>query len=285
MSGEVIPFELRATDGVSLLGQAWMPPTVQAVVAVVAVVHGIAEHSGRYAALAERANQRGLGVVSLDLRGHGRSPGERSWVDRFDDYLLDVDALLAKTQELAAGRRVFLMGHSMGGAIALRWLAQRRRPVAGLILSSAALKIGGDVPRLLVALAPLLSRWLPHLRGTRIDPATISRDAAAVAAYVNDPLVSLQAPPARTGAELLQAMAANRAAAAGLSLPVYLFHGDADRLTDPAGSREIFDLWGGPDRTLRLWPGSRHETFNDLDRDAVVAELLDWVVAHCRPAV
>ncbi len=279
MSGEVLPFELRTADGVSLTGQAWMPPAPDA---VVAVVHGIAEHSGRYAFLAERANQRGVGVVSVDLRGHGRSPGERSYVERFDDYLLDVDVLLARTQELAAGRRVFLMGHSMGGAIALRWLAQRRRPVAGLILSSAALKIGGDVPRLLVALAPLLSRWLPHLRGTRIDPATISRDPAAVAAYVADPLVSLQAPPARTGAELLQAMAANRAAAAELSLPVYLFHGDADRLTDPAGSKEIFDVWGGPDRTLRLWPGSRHETFNDLDREAVVAELLDWVLARAR---
>jgi len=279
MSGEVLPFELRTADGVSLTGQAWMPPAPDA---VVAVVHGIAEHSGRYAFLAERANQRGVGVVSVDLRGHGRSPGERSYVERFDDYLLDVDALLARTQELAAGRRVFLMGHSMGGAIALRWLAQRRRPVAGLILSSAALKIGGDVPRLLVVLAPLLSRWLPHLRGTRIDPATISRDPAAVAAYVADPLVSLQAPPARTGAELLQAMAANRAAAAELSLPVYLFHGDADRLTDPAGSKEIFEVWGGPDRTLRLWPGSRHETFNDLDREAVVAELLDWVLARAR---
>ncbi|MDK9702654.1 MAG: lysophospholipase [Sulfuritalea sp.] len=282
MSGELLPFELRAADGVSLSGQAWMPPAPKA---VVAVVHGIAEHSGRYASLAERANRRGLGVVSVDLRGHGRSPGERSYVERFDDYLLDVDALLARAQELAAGRRVFLMGHSMGGAIALHWLARRRRRVAGVMLSSAALRIGDDVPRLLVRLAPLLSRWLPHLRGTRIDPATISRDPAAVAAYVADPLVSLQAPPARTGAELLQVMAANREAVAGLSLPVYLFHGDADRLTDPAGSREIFDRWGGTDRTLRLWPGSRHETFNDLDREAVVAELLDWVLARCPPAV
>jgi len=104
-----------------------------------------------------------------------------------------------------------------------------------------------------------------------------------VAAYVNDPLVSLEAPPARTGAELLEAMEANRAAAAGLALPVYLFHGDADRLTDPAGSREIYQLWGGPDRTLRLWPGSRHETLNDLDREAVAAELFEWVAARCQP--
>jgi alpha-beta hydrolase superfamily lysophospholipase len=282
MSEESVSFELRAADGVKLSGRAWLPSPPRAVVAVVAVVHGIAEHSGRYAFLAERANQRGLGVVSADLRGHGRSPGERSYVERFDDYLLDVDALLAKAHEFAAGRPVFLMGHSMGGAIALRWLAQRGQPVAGLILSSAALRIGGDVPRLLVALAPLLSRWLPHLRGTRFDPAVISRDPAAVAAYVNDPLVSLLAPPARTGAELLRAMEANRGAAARLTLPVYLFHGDADRLTDPAGSRDIHELWGGPDRTLRLWPGSRHETFNDLDREAVVAELLEWVLARCR---
>ena len=271
-------FELYAADGVKLSGQAWLPPAPRA---VVAVVHGIAEHAGRYAFLADRANQCGLGVVSADLRGHGRSPGERSYVERFDDYLLDVDALMAKARELAAGRPLFLMGHSMGGAIALRWLAQRKQPVAGLILSSAALKIGGDVPRLLVALAPLLSRWLPHLRGTRLDPATISRDPAAVAAYVNDPLVSLLAPPARTGAELLQAMEANRAAAAGLALPVYLFHGDADRLTDPDGSRDIHERWGGSEKTLRLWPGSRHETFNDLDREGVVAELLGWILARC----
>ena len=279
---DVHSFELNTADGMSLSARAWMPETPRA---IVALVHGIAEHSGRYDFLAERANQNELGVVSVDLRGHGRSPGERSYVERFDDYLLDVDALLAKARELAAGRPVFLMGHSMGGAIALRWVAQRRQPVAGLILSSAALKIGGDVPRLLVALAPLLSRWLPHLRGKRFDPAVISRDPAAVAAYVNDPLVSLEAPPARTGAELLQAMVANHAAAAGLTLPVYLFHGDADRLTDPAGSREIHDLWGGQDRTLRLWPGSRHETLNDLDREAVAAELFEWVAARCQPPV
>lgn len=277
MSTENLGFELRAADGTSLTGQAWMPPTVRA---VVAVVHGIAEHSGRYGFLAQRAGARGVGLVAVDLRGHGRSPGERSYVERFEDYLLDVDALLRQALEFAAGRPVFLMGHSMGGAIALRWLTLRRQPVAGLILSSAALRIGGDVPRLLLALAPLLSRWLPHLRGTRIDPALISRDAAAVAAYVGDPLVSLQAPPARTGAELLQAMAANRRAAPELALPVYLFHGAADRLTDPGGSREIHEAWGGRDRTLRLWPGSRHETLNDLDREAVAAELLDWVLAR-----
>jgi alpha-beta hydrolase superfamily lysophospholipase len=280
VASESLSLELQAADGLRLFAQAWLPPAPRA---VIALVHGIAEHSGRYGFLAARANQRGLGVVAADLRGHGRSPGERSYVERFDAYLQDVDALLARAADLAGGRPLFLMGHSMGGAIALRWLALRQRTLAGLILSSAALKIGDDVPRWLLALAPLLSRWLPHLRGARFDPALISRDAAAVEAYVNDPLVSLLAPPARTGAELLLAMAANQAAAPKLSAPLYLFHGTADRLTSPLGSREIHAAWGGTDKTLRLWPDSRHETLNDFDREAVAAELLDWVLARCVP--
>jgi acylglycerol lipase len=270
-------FKLHTADDLELAAWACMPPPPRA---VIALVHGINEHSGRYGFIAERAGQRSLGLVSMDLRGHGRSPGERAYVNRFDEYLLDVDALLAKARELAAGRPVFLMGHSMGGAIALRWVAQRGPQVAGLVLSSAALRVGGDVPRLLVWLAPFLSRWLPRQRGTRLSPDVLSRIPEAVAAYEADPLVTRKGAPARTGAELLRAMELNRAAAAGLKLPVYLFHGDADRLTDPEGSREINDLWGGADHSLRLWRGSRHETLNDLDREAVATELLDWVLAR-----
>lgn len=271
---------LATADGLELTARAWLPREPRT---LLALVHGLAEHSGRYQDFAAQAVARGIGLVAVDLRGHGASPGERSWVERFDDYLLDVDALWAWAGELAGDRPRFLMGHSMGGAIALRWLARHPAEVTGLVLSSAALKIGADVPSLLVALAPLLSRWLPRLRGKRIDPALISRDPAQVAAYVGDPLVSLAAPPARTGAELLAAMVANRAAAPTLELAAYLFHGDADRLTDPAGSREIHDALGSRDKALRLWPGSRHETLHDLDGEAVAAELLDWILARANP--
>lgn len=270
-------FSLVAADGVQLHGRSWLPPVPRA---AVVLVHGICEHSGRYGFLAERLGGQGIATVSADLRGHGRSPGERAWVERFDDYLHDVDALLAKAREQMPDVPLFLMGHSMGGAIALRWTIARRPALNGLILSSAALQVGRNVPRALVALAPLLSRWAPHVRGTRVDPAVISRDAEQVRRYVEDPLNSMAAPPARTGAEILQVMRSNLAAAATVTLPTYLFHGDADTLTDPAGSLAVHAALGSQDKTLRLWPGSFHETLNDFDREAVAGELLAWINAR-----
>lgn len=270
-------FSLVAADGVHLHGRNWLPAAPRA---AVVLVHGICEHSGRYGFLAERLAGQGIATFSVDLRGHGRSPGERAWVERFDDYLHDVDALLAKTREQMPQVPLFLMGHSMGGAIALRWTIARPPSVRGLILSSAALQVGRNVPRALVALAPLLSRWAPHVRGTRVDPAVISRDAEQVRRYVEDPLNSMAAPPARTGAEILKVMRSNLAAAATVTLPTYLFHGDADTLTDPAGSLAVHAALGSPDKTLRLWPGSFHETLNDFDREAVAGELLAWLNAR-----
>lgn len=246
-------------------------------------MHGIGEHGGRYRRFAAAANAAGVSVHAADLRGHGASPGERAYVDRFDDYLLDTDAILARARAGAPDAPLFLMGHSMGGAIVVHWLARhvaQSRGLAGVILSSAALKIGPDVPRLLVALAPLLSRLAPRLRAGAIDPALVSSLTEEVAAYAADPLVCHQPPPARTGAELLKAIESNRRALAGLTLPVYFFHGDADRLTDPSGSRDAHAAWGSHDKTLRIWPGSRHETLNDRDREQVTAELLDWVLAR-----
>lgn len=273
---------VTAADGTPLAAHVWLAPSPAA---VIALLHGIGEHGGRYRRFAAAANASGIALVTADLRGHGQSPGDRAYVDRFDDYLLDADAIVARARELAEGRPLFLMGHSMGGAIALRWLSQHgdaTGDIAGVILSSAALKIGPDVPRLLVALAPLLSRLAPKLRAGAIDPGLISTQPEEVAAYRDDPLVCHQPPPARTGAELLKVIDANRRAIPALRHPLYLFHGDADRLTDPGGSRDTLAAWGSADKTLRVWPGSRHETLNDRDRDAVAGELFAWVLARCK---
>lgn len=273
-SPEHIAFDITSRDGFPLAGHCWLPREPRA---MIAVIHGLGEHSGRYERFAQAAVAQGFGVIGIDLRGHGRSSGERTYVERFSDYLLDADVLMTKARRLAGPLPLFLMGHSMGGAVAMRWVAERQPSLAGLVLSSAALKIGQDISKLLIALAPVISKIAPHLGVKKIDPSLISRDPAEVDIYRNDPLVCHQPTPARTGSELLWAIESNRVAASIQTLPIYLFHGDADSLTDPDGSRELHAAWGCPDKTLRIWPGSRHESLNDLDRDAVMAELFAWV--------
>lgn len=253
--------------------------------AVIAIVHGLAEHGGRYADFAQRANSAGIGIVSIDLRGHGRSPGVRLLVEKFDDYLLDIDALVTHTKQIGGQCPVFLMGHSLGGAIALRWVAQRQMAASvlcGLMLSSAALKIGLGTPALLIKLAPLISRWFPLLRLQALNANLISSIAAEVARYLDDPLVCKLPPPARTGAEVLAIMPANLDVARELKLPLYVFHGTDDTLTSPEGSHALYDAWGGSDKHLRLWPGSLHETLNDIDRDAVMDELFAWLLLRAK---
>lgn len=279
---------LNARDGLLLHGLSWMPSKPKA---YIVVIHGLWEHAGRYKRFAEAAVARGFGVTAVDLRGHGLSPGESTFVENFSEFLLDVDAIIAHTRELAGSQPIMLMGHSLGGAIATRWIAERQpspESVAGLALSSAALKIGKDVPKVLQVLAPMISLIAPRLRLSAADPKSISRDPVEIKRYLEDPLNCHRPAQARTGAEILAAIAANRLAARVLTQPIYLFHGGRDTLTDPDGSRELYKEWGGKDKTLRIWPNSVHETLNDLDRVDVTRELLDWITSKTKakkPAV
>lgn len=149
---------IRTRDGVELAIYHW--PVNGVARATVALVHGLAEHAGRYAGLAQRLNGAGIELLSVDLRGHGRSPGKRVWVERFDEYLDDAHALV----EFASrrGTPLFLMGHSMGGAIAALYALERLEPngapCTGLILSSAALAPGRDVPKWMISLSRVISR-------------------------------------------------------------------------------------------------------------------------------
>jgi acylglycerol lipase len=269
-------------DGVKLPLYRWpagMPPR-----ATVALLHGLAEHAGRYAALAVRLNAAGIELVAIDLRGHGRAPGKRSWVNRFDDYLLDAQALLDDAAR--GGAPLFLMGHSMGGEIAALYAIEQLKahagaqPLRGLILSSPALAPGRDVPRWMLKLSQLISRVWPNFPAMKIDAALLSRDQSAVDANRNDPLVHHGAIPARTGAEILLAMARIERGRAGLRVPLLVYHGTADKLTEPDGSRDFGQHAGSPDKTLTLHDGSYHETMNDLDRDRVISALIAWIDAR-----
>ncbi|RAR63975.1 alpha-beta hydrolase superfamily lysophospholipase [Paraburkholderia unamae] len=276
---------LRTRDGVELPLYAWRAPTPPR--AALALVHGLAEHAGRYAALAARLNAAGIDVYAIDLRGHGRAPGRRAWVARFDEYLDDADALLAHASAQCATRHtpLFLMGHSMGGAIAALYaverLPQTRVPLAGLLLSSAALAPGRDVPAWMIAASRVVSAIWPRFPAMKIDAALLARDSAVVEANRADPLVHHGAIPARTGAQLLEAMKRIEAGRADLRVPVLIWHGTGDKLTEPEGSRAFGANVGSPDRTLTLYEGSYHETLNDLDRERVIGAMIDWIEHHC----
>ncbi|WP_428983438.1 alpha/beta hydrolase [Paraburkholderia phymatum] len=265
-------------DGVELPVFRWRAAGIRR--ATVALLHGLAEHAGRYAALAQALNANGIELIAIDLRGHGHAPGPRAWIERFDEYLLDADALV--TMAARNDGPLFLMGHSMGGAIAalhaIEKHARHARPLGGLILSSPALAPGRDVPRWMLALSQKISRAWPRFPAMKIDAALLSRDRAAVEANRNDPLVHHGPIPARTGAELLLAMQRIEQGRAGLRMPLLIWHGTADKLTEPDGSRDFGAHAGSPDKTLTLYEGSFHETMNDLDRERVIDALIDWIL-------
>ncbi|WP_044041472.1 alpha/beta hydrolase [Caballeronia insecticola] len=269
--------------GADLFLHRWRPVPEGEPEARIALVHGLGEHAGRYDALALALNAAGIELIAIDLRGHGKSSGARVSVRVFNDYLRDVDVLLeACAATPPAATPLFLMGHSMGGAVAALYAAERAQDIdlAGLILSSPALKPGAGTPRWKASLARVAGLLAPRMAAFSIDPSLLSRASGVVEAYRRDPLVHHGAVPARTAAQILAGMERVAAKRGAITLPLYVFHGTADTICDPAGSREFEAAAASTDKTLALYEGSAHETLNDLDRDRVIRELIDWTLVR-----
>lgn len=271
--------QLPGCHDAPLYAQAWLPDREPGVVIVIS--HGLAEHGGRYAALAERLVARGYGVYAIDHRGHGRSAGPRANVERFSYLVSDLGGFLGRAQRQHPDATTFLLGHSMGGAIALATALRSPGTLKGLALSAPALAAGEAVPALKEFAVRLLSRFAPNTGALTLPATAISRDPAVVRAYESDPLVFRGAIPARTLVELLDAMAAFPGSVPKLSLPVLVQHGTADRLVPLAATRPLYERLGNPKRrTLRLYEGLFHEAFNEPEREQVFADLEAWIEHH-----
>jgi alpha-beta hydrolase superfamily lysophospholipase len=268
----------EGAGGLDLFFQGWLPGDV--VRAVLVVVHGLAEHGGRYRNLVEYLVPRGYAVYCHDLRGHGRSEGRRGYVRRFADYLDDLDTFLELVRSRHPEIPLFLVGHSLGGTIAAIMAARPAPGLNGLVLSGTVVQPGSDLSPLHIGLAWLLSRIAPKAGVTVLEAAGISRDESVVRAYVTDPLVHRGKISGRLGGEILAAMRRLRSEAESIRLPVLIVYGTEDRLAEPRGSRLLHDSVASADRTLKAYDGYYHEIFNDPGWEQVLADVRAWLEAR-----
>ena len=267
-----------ARDGLRLFERRWQPDGLPR--GEVLLVHGFIEHGGRYGPTAEALARRGYAVSATDLRGHGKSAGPRCSIQSFDQYVDDLDGCFERVVRRAAGKPVFVLGHSLGGLIAVSWCIRGGRAPSGLILSGPALQVGHRLFPWLRRLAGLGNALFPRLRLVRMGGRSISRDPAVVAQFRDDPLVFHGRFPVRSGAEILRAGDLARTAFQQIRASLLILHGTADRVAAVEASRELLHRAAAADKTLRLYPGLYHEVLNEPEREQVLDDLIQWLDRH-----
>ena len=266
----------KGSRGSELFMQFWLPDESKK--AVLAVVHGFGEHSGRYMNLVNRLAPAGFAVYGFDHRGHGRSPGQRGHIQSWDEFLGDVQAFLDTIRQKEKDMPLFLYGHSMGGLLVLSY-GLHYDDIKGFIASGPALAQPGVSP-ILLTLSRIMSKiWPSFSIDTRLDVNLISRDPEVIKAYQEDPLVHSMA-SARLGTELTKTMEWVQAHANDWKKPLLILHGADDELVPPEGSQRFYDTVPIEDKQRIEYPGTRHEPHNDLDREKVLDDLQGWLEKH-----
>jgi acylglycerol lipase len=273
----------RGAEDREIYWQAWRAdvPTRAAIV----LAHGAAEHSGRYGYVVERLVPAGYPIWALDHHGHGRSEGRRAVIDRTEHAVADLDSLVEMAAAAEPEAPLFLLGHSMGGAIALSYTFEHQRKLKALILSAPAAAVEATSPAVRL-IGRVLSAVTPGLGVYDVDPSMISRDPAEVSAYANDPFVEQGKLPARTVAELTAAIETFPERVKKITIPLLVMHGSADEITPDTASRMVHENAGSADKRLKIYEGFYHEIFNEpkADRERVLEDLLDWLDAHTEGA-
>lgn len=264
------------SDGTRIFHRSWQPPGRPR--AAVVIVPGFNSHSGYYRWSGQQLAGHQTAVYAVDLRGRGQSDGERFYVESFDEYLRDVEAMVGVAASQHPGVPLFVLGHSAGGVLACLYARGQQSRLAGLICESFAFQT--PAPEFALAVLKGLSHLFPHAHVLRLKNEDFSRDAAVVAAMNADPLIAHETQPTRTVAELARADERLGKAFPEITLPVLILHGTADRATKPSGSQAFFDAVGSTDKTLKLYDGAYHDPLNDQGRDLVMADIIGWIDAR-----
>jgi len=260
--------------------QAWLPDGN--VKAVLLVIHGVAEHTGRYMNIVNHFVPLGYAIYGLDHLGHGKSDGQRVYVDCFEDYTEPLETFFNMVKGWQPGKPIFILGHSMGGLIETYYLLDHQEDFAGAIISAPGIKVSDTISPMTITMGKLLSRITPKAGLLALDASAVSKDPEVVKAYVTDPLVYTGKLTARLAAEMLRAMTRVTAEAGKISLPIIIVQGKADKLVDPAGSQMLYDKASSKDKTLKMYPGLYHEVFNEPEREQVLADVEKWLELHLK---
>lgn len=264
-----------AFDGLEMYRQSWLPDGDAN--GVIVLVHGLGEHSGRYAHVAARLNEAGWAVHALDHRGHGRSGGKRVFVRSYDEFMADLIQFRGLVTAEHPGTPIVVLGHSMGGNLAMGHVLDHQDGLAGLVLSGPALQVGDDLNPTKIKVFSLVAKVAPGLRPEGLNADAISRDPAVVEAYRNDPLVYTGKISAGLGAALIGAMQSFPGRYGTLRLPILIQHGTSDRLTNIEGSRALEAGATNADVTAHYYDGLYHEVYNEPEQAAVLDDLVAWL--------
>lgn len=266
-------------DGIGsrIAWRAWLPDGPAR--AVVVVVHGVAEHSGRYQHVGSRLADAGFAAYALDHIGHGKSAGRTGNIESIDSAADNVASMLAIAVREHPGVPRFLLAHSMGSLIVLHLATRAPLDVEGIVVSAPAIVLSVDKP-VERMLAPLLTRVVPNMGVLKLDSSMISRDPAVVAAYDNDPLVFRGKLPVRTAVEVLHTGELVRKRLNRLTVPTLVLQGTGDVLVSPRGADLIEQQAAAKDLTVIRYDGLYHEVFNEPEQDKVLTDTVDWLEAH-----
>jgi len=266
------------TGGLNIAYKAWAASGTAR--GVVVIVPGFNSHSGYYGWVATQLASDGLAVYAVDLRGRGKSDGERFYVESFADYASDAGGLVKLAKAAHPGLPVYLLGHSAGGVVACTYALEHQDQLAGLICESFAFQV--PAPDFATAALKGLSHLAPHAHVLKLANKDFSRDPAVVAAMDSDPLIANETQPTRTVAEMARADDRLKQSFGQITLPVLILHGTEDRATRPAGSQFFYDHAGAKDKTLELYDGHFHDLLNDTGKEEVLADIIGWIEARLK---
>ena len=267
---------ILGAGGNKIFMRSWLPAGKTR--AVMLIVPGFNSHSGYYTWVAEQLVASGLAVYAVDLRGRGKSEGERFYVENFQDYVSDVIAMAQIAKSRDPGVPFYMFGHSAGGVVACNYALDHQADLAGLICESFAYQV--PAPDFALAVLKGLSHIAPHAHVLKLKNEDFSRDPKAVAAMNGDPLIANESQPTATVAAMVRADERLKRDFPLVKLPVLILHGTADKATRPSGSQEFYDHASATDKTLKFYEGYFHDPLSDLGKEAVMADIKGWLEAR-----